>query len=112
MRYWYRALGEHEAGSTVEVHLRGSSANVRLLNEPNFHAYRKAQPFAYSGGFNRRTPVHLTIPNDGRWWVVADLGGSRGRVRITDVQVSPPADDRQGAPDQHVEVGPAPSRLH
>ena len=111
MHFRYRAIGEQRAGSTVTVSLRGSSANVRLLDEANFRSYQRGLPHAYAGRFARRSPVRITIPHNGRWYVVADLGGYKGSVRITDVEVSPSTDGVGEPEGQHVVVGPAPSRL-
>lgn len=84
MRYGYYDLGELAEGTTVTVGLSGSSANVILLDETNFRRYQRGGPTVYkAGGFYRRTPVHLEIPEDEHWYLVVDLGGYSGRVRAT-----------------------------
>jgi hypothetical protein len=102
MRFWYRTLGEQPAGSIATVSLTGSQANVMLLDGSNFESYKRRLPFSYTGGFARHSPVRLRIPHDGRWYVVADLGGYHGRVRIKDVEVSPPTDAVEETDDQKV----------
>ena len=81
MRYSYHDLGHQRAGSTVVVQLKGSSANVLLLDPTNFARYRNRDAFAYHGGHFRNSPAEIEIPKDGRWFVVVDLGGYMGRVR-------------------------------
>jgi hypothetical protein len=81
MRYVYYDLGEQQEGTTAVVRLRGSSANVLLLDAQNFAYYRAGQKFAYAGGLSRRSPVRLEVPKDGHWYVVVDLGGYGGRVQ-------------------------------
>lgn len=96
MRFAYHDLGEQPEGQTVRVRLRGSAANVLLMDAANFGAYRAQQPFFYdAGGHFSTSPVDLAIPKDGRWFVVVDLGGYSGRVRASVEVVDPvqaPAD--------------------
>lgn len=86
MRFAYSNLGEQPGGTGVVARLRGSCANVLLLDAPNFSRYRARHPFAYTGGMRLRTPVALTVPKDGHWFLVVDHGGFRGRTR-GDVEV-------------------------
>jgi hypothetical protein len=95
MRYAYNDLGHQTAGATVTVRLNGSVANVVLVDEANFGRYRSGQPFLYTGGHYRQSPIHLEVPEDGHWYVVVDLGGYRGRVRAN-VEVA--SADGPGAP--------------
>lgn len=77
MRYAYHHLGERAQGTTVVVRWKGGSANVLLLDPVNFTKYRESKlPVAYSdGGLFQCSPARLTVPQDGRWYVVADLRG-------------------------------------
>lgn len=78
MRYAYKDLGEQPAGSTAVVRWRGAAAKVILLDAVNFSKYQHCdgRPFFYdAGGHYRRPPAQLSIPQDGRWYVVVDLGG-------------------------------------
>lgn len=81
MKFAYKDLGHQHAGAVVTVNLEGSAANVVLLDARNFRQYRAGQPFRYSGGHYRRSPVELEIPCDGHWYAILDLGGFPGRVR-------------------------------
>jgi Domain of unknown function (DUF1883) len=90
MRYASYDLGHQPEGSVAVVHLRGSWANVILLDETNFNWYRRGLSFlSAAGGMSARTPIRLAIPSDGHWFVVVDLGGFRGRARGR-VEVEPP----------------------
>jgi Domain of unknown function (DUF1883) len=64
----------------VEVTLNGQ-ANVMLLDDINYSAYRSGRSFRYYGGLAKVSPCHLTPPHSGRWHVVIDLGGYAGSVR-------------------------------
>jgi hypothetical protein len=56
-------------------------ANVMLLDEVNFSAYRTGSGFSYLGGWATASPVRLRPPTFGHWHVVVDLGGRAGQVR-------------------------------
>ena len=56
-------------------------ANVMLLDDSNFAAYRQGQAFSYYGGWMARSPVRLVPPHGGHWNVVVDLGGNSGTIR-------------------------------
>ncbi len=56
-------------------------ANVMLLDDHAFSAYRSGGSFEYTGGWATRSPVQLRPPSAGHWHVVVDLGGGAGRVR-------------------------------
>ena len=89
MKFAFRDLGRQEEGSTVVVRLRGSAANVILLDAKNFAHYRAGAPFIYdAGGCFRSSPVRLQVPRTDHWYVVVDLAGFRGRVRAS-VEVIP-----------------------
>jgi hypothetical protein len=90
MKYIYNDLGEQQHDCCVIAHLRGSAANVILLDEANFDRYRFGKPFEYSGGLCTRTPAQLQIPEDGHWYLVIDCGGYRHHVHVDDIQVSAP----------------------
>lgn len=80
-RYAYYDLGHVNEGDTVMVRLSGSTANVLLLDQPNFARYRAGLRFAYVGGRHSRSPARLVVPRDGHWYVALDLGGRRGHVQ-------------------------------
>ena len=79
-------LGQVGAGTSVAVTLT-SRANVRLLDVGNFERYRRGESFRAIGGEAVRSPVRLSVPSDGHWYVVLDLGGGSGTI-TSSVQVS------------------------
>lgn len=85
MRYAYRDLGSFAEGSTAIVRWSGGAADVLLLDPVNFAKYRDGRdPVRYAaGGRFARAPAELTIPKDGRWYVVADLHGYSKDARPT-----------------------------
>lgn len=85
MRYAYHDLGPQSGDSTVVVRWRGGHADVLLLDPVNFSKYCAGSiPVRYSaGGRFRGSPARLTIPEDGRWYVVADLGAYSGNANAT-----------------------------
>ena len=58
-----------------------NQANVMLLDDINFSAYKQGRPFKYYGGWACRSPVRLNPPHYGHWHVIIDLGGNVGRIR-------------------------------
>jgi hypothetical protein len=82
-------LGHQPRGSTIIVTLQGNSANVRLLDGPNFSSFRSGRPHRYIGGLAKQSPVRLGVPSSGRWHLVVDLMGLGGSVRSS-VRVEPP----------------------
>jgi hypothetical protein len=77
MRYAYKDLGKQSAGSTAVLHWRGSAADVVLLDPVSFSKYRAGRSAVFYSGGGRyvRSPARLSIPEDGRWYVVADFRG-------------------------------------
>lgn len=69
------------SGDVIEVTLQGSAANVRLMNNSNFQAYRNGRKHQYYGGLVKRSPYRLTVPGSGQWHVTIDMAGLRGQVR-------------------------------
>lgn len=89
MKYLYYDLGDQQHDSCVVAHLRGSAANVILLDRENFNRYRFGRPFFYIGGLCGRSPVRLQIPHDGHWYLAVDCGGYKHRVCVDKVDVLP-----------------------
>jgi hypothetical protein len=98
MKYLYYDLGEQQRDSCVVVHLRGSAANVILLDPLNFDRYRFHLPFRYTGGLSARTPARLQIPRDGHWYLVIDCGGYSHRVWNENIEIQTP-DESPTAPE-------------
>jgi len=81
MNYLQSDLGHLPQGSAIEVTLRGSAANVLLLDAANLSSYKRGAGFSYAdGGFFERSPAMLGIPRSGHWHVIVDLNGGSGRV--------------------------------
>lgn len=105
MKYLYYDLGDQQQDSCVVAHLRGSAANVLLLDPVNFKRYRTGLPFRYIGGLCGRTPAQLQIPQDGHWYLVIDCGGYKHRVYVDKVDVLPPDDSPPAAEADRALVG-------
>ena len=58
-----------------------AQANVMLLDDTNFSAYKSGRSFRYYGGWVTHSPVKLSPPHQGRWHVIVDIGRSSGSVR-------------------------------
>ena len=80
MKFIHHDLGNLTSGQIVLVTLKGSAANVRLMDSSNFSSYRAGRRHRYYGGHARRSPVRLVVPRSGHWHVAIDLGGYRGRI--------------------------------
>ena len=91
MRFNHYDLGQQDRGAIVRVTLKGSAANVRLMDDSNFRAFRAGRRHRYDGGLARRSPVDLQIPRSGRWHVTVDLGGLRGNTTRSSIEVLPGA---------------------
>jgi hypothetical protein len=76
-------LGYHQAGDVVEITLSGSAANVRLMDNSNFQAYRSGRQHRYFGGLATQSPVRLQIPTAGYWHVAVDMQGLQGTARAS-----------------------------
>ena len=76
-------------GATVEVTLRSSAANVRLMDSQNFNAYKAGRQHRYVGGLVKQSPSRIAVPRDGRWYVTVDMNGLRGSTQSS-VRVIPP----------------------
>ena len=96
MKYLYWDLGEQPEDGQVVVHLRGSAANVILLDPVNFDRYRYGLSFHYTGGLRTGTPVRFDIPKDGYWYLVIDCCGYEQHVEVKKIQILP-ADESQMA---------------
>ena len=81
MKFQEYKLGYQPAGTIVEVTLRGSAANVRLMDSSNLNNYRSGRRHQYWGGLIKRSPARLTIPRASTWYVTVDLQGLRGHAR-------------------------------
>ena len=70
------------ANDAVEITL-DKQANVRLLDDANFAAYKQGAKHRYHGGLAKESPVRIVPPSPGHWHVVVDLGGFPGTVQAS-----------------------------
>lgn len=70
-----------KAGDRVQVTLQGSAANVRLMDSSNYQSYKSGRQHRYYGGLITKSPVVLTVPSSGKWYVTVDMNGLRGTTR-------------------------------
>ena len=66
-------------GDAILVKLAGTEANVMVMDDINFRAYSSGSSFSFLGGHYQQSPAVIK-PSSGRWNVVVDLGGYKGKV--------------------------------
>lgn len=86
MEYQVYDLGNRKSGEIVQVKISGNAANVRLMDSSNYNSYKSGRRHTYYGGHATRSPVNISVPSSGHWYVAIDFGGYRGSAR-TSVQV-------------------------
>lgn len=79
MQHLWWDLGAQDGGTDVEVKLRGSAANVCLLDAEEYQAYLDGEAFEYFGGFTDESPVELQVPYDDDWYLIID--SYEGRIK-------------------------------
>ena len=79
-KFIHSDLGFRNQGDVVVVSLRGSAANVRLLDPFNCSQYQQGQQHQYHGGLAQHSPVRIPIPHGGFWHAVVDMQGLQGTV--------------------------------
>jgi hypothetical protein len=68
-------LGSRDKADVVEISVRGSTANVLLMESGDFSTFSPDGSYRWAyGGLGQRSRVHLTIPDGGHWYVVVRLG--------------------------------------
>lgn len=72
-------LGTKNQGAVAIVNL-SAQANVRLMDDVNFHAFQAGRQARFYGGLATQRPARIGIPSTARWHVVVDLGRYSGRV--------------------------------
>jgi len=85
MDFVHYDLGQRTTGQTVEVTL-SNAANVLLLDDANFEAYRTGRQYKYFGGWVTQSPYRIGVPGSGHWHIAINLGGAAGSIR-TEVRV-------------------------
>lgn len=81
MNFQVYDLHQCKRGDRFRVSLKGNAANVRLMDSSNYNNYRNGKRHHYYGGHVTKSPVILTVPSSGHWYVTIDLGGYKGTVR-------------------------------
>ncbi len=81
MKFNHYRLGQQPKGAVVEVTLKGSSANVRLMDSHNLSLYKRGKQHRYYGGLPKRSPFHITVPRSGQWHITVDMQGLKGSTR-------------------------------
>ena len=56
MKFYHHKLDHLSRGDRVEITLQGNAANVRLMNNSNFQAYKNGRKHKYYGGLVNRSP--------------------------------------------------------
>jgi len=90
MKFQYYDLGHQNGGEIVEVTLSGNAANVRLMDSSNYNNFKNGRRHTYYGGLAKSSPVRITVPSSGHWYVTIDFGGYAGTVRAS-VKILPGA---------------------
>lgn len=90
MKYTVYDLGQCHLGERIQVSLQGNAANVRLMDSGNYSNYRSGRQHRYYGGLAKRSPIVLTIPRSGHWYVTIDLAGLCGSVRSSIIRLPAP----------------------
>ncbi len=85
MDFVHYDLGQLTTGKTVEVAL-SLAANVLLLDDANFNAFRSGRQYKYNGGWVTQSPYRIGIPHPGHWHIAVNLGGAAGSIR-TEVRI-------------------------
>lgn len=83
MQYTVYDLHQCNRGDRIQVTLQGNAANVRLMDSSNYNNYKNGRRHSFYGGLAKRSPIVLTIPSTGHWYVTIDLAGMRGSVRTS-----------------------------
>ncbi|CAI1006833.1 MULTISPECIES: DUF1883 domain-containing protein [Enterobacterales] len=81
MNFQHYSLNHRHKGDVVEISLQGNAANIRVMDDINFHRYKSRQRYQYLGGLATKSLTRIQIPNEGNWHVAVDLEGYRGNVR-------------------------------
>lgn len=58
-------------------------ANVLLVDSLSYRHFKNRQRFSYNGGWYTRSPIILSIPNAGTWYVLVGSPNSSIRYSIT-----------------------------
>ena len=81
MSFLYSDLGQLDRGDRVTVNIQGDSVNVRLMDASNYERMCSGREYRYHGGHATSSPVIMSVPSGGHWYVVLDRGGHAFSVR-------------------------------
>jgi len=89
MYHYIKYEFDTEPGDLIRIKLN-IPANVRLLDPDNYEKYANGQSHNYHGGHATKSPVTLKPPHPGHWYLVIDLGGFGGHLRVWAEQINHP----------------------
>lgn len=98
MRFDYCKLRYQPKDAVVRVRLHDTGANVRLLDARNFFWLKKGKKHRYLGNHYSTSPVHLTIPYNGKWFVTLDRQAD-GRIPSSVTVFAPNLPEGRPLPD-------------
>jgi len=80
------------AGVTIEITL-SAVANVRLMTDGNFALYKQVLKHQFVGGVAKKSPIRLSVPQNGHWHLIVDMEGHNGlaqsSIKVVDVAGAP-----------------------
>lgn len=83
MQFKYSDLGYLSGGDVVHVEVQGDGPNVRIFDGSNFRSFKAGQRAKFYGGHAKRSPVSISVPYAGNWYLVIDFGGYAGRANYS-----------------------------
>lgn len=81
MEYSYSKM-HLKKGDIVEVSLE-KQANVILLDHINYVKFKNQRNYDYYGGFAKKTPCRMKVPNTGTWYLVVNENGNSGIINFS-----------------------------
>jgi Domain of unknown function (DUF1883) len=91
-RYTHYDISEQRAGTVIEITL-SAVANVRLMTSGNFQRFTETLKHQFIGGVAKKSPIRLSIPENGHWHLVVDMEGHNGlaesSVKLIDKPTAP-----------------------
>lgn len=77
-------------GERIKVTLQGNRVNMRLMDLKNYMNCRAGKSCKYYGGLVKQSPIILSVPSSGHWYLIVDLQGLEGSVRTSIEKLSFP----------------------
>jgi hypothetical protein len=74
---------DYYSGGDIVVLDCDTQCNFFLVDDQNFQRYRNSDKFEYYGNFFKMFPARITVPHDGHWNAIIDLGGGRANIRYS-----------------------------